>query len=167
MIGTKEISINVNLNSSDVSDSIHSKIKYYINLELSNNASVIYPISIKSISDGSINENMIRYKVVLDVMYLSLDENEIIDAEIVSLSRQGISCKYGPYMIFISSDGSIPEELLYYQSNEISLYKSKCNSIKMMVNDKIRLRVLYIRDFFCLGTVNEDYLGSLGEEYIR
>lgn len=132
--------------SSNIRQSIVTKLYNDVEGKTFNNSYIILVLSISYISEGSItNSGDISFKVTYQALSVQIVTNSIIEARVIEVNSMGLFAQIGPVNLFVSHH-QIPMNV-------------KQN---LMVSSIVRLRVKGVRydnGLSVVGSLNEEYLG--------
>eukprot|EP00455_Lapot_gusevi_P019610 TRINITY_DN2094_c0_g1_i1.p1 TRINITY_DN2094_c0_g1~~TRINITY_DN2094_c0_g1_i1.p1 ORF type:complete len:173 (+),score=16.33 TRINITY_DN2094_c0_g1_i1:76-594(+) len=123
-------------------------------------------ISLQSYDRGKLDTD--TGNAVFHVRYHSLVfrpfRNEILPAEVTSISGNGFFCQAGPLEIFVSTK-LMPSNFRYDTQEGLPAFASEDEEVKIQVGSLVRVKLVGVRlaaeDISCIGTIKEDYLGPI------
>ncbi|KIZ02639.1 DNA-directed RNA polymerase II subunit RPB7 [Monoraphidium neglectum] len=112
---------------------------------------IVCVTAITEISKGKIRSDgsgLATFKVKFGCVTFRPFKGEVLDCIVTSVNKMGFFAEAGPLQIFVSSH-LIPEDYEYSSANDAA-YVSR--------QDGVRIEE---RAEFCIGTINEDFLGVI------
>jgi DNA-directed RNA polymerase II subunit RPB7 len=122
--------------------------------------------SITNIGQGKIGDTSgystfpIFYKAIVFRPF----RGEVVDGIVKSITKFGFFVNVGPLTIFVSRHG-IPDDMQYDNNHTPERYVSEEAGVSIQEDKEVRLKITGVRaeaqGLFAIGTIKDDYLGSL------
>ncbi|KAI8472565.1 MAG: putative DNA-directed RNA polymerase II 19 kd polypeptide rpb7 [Monoraphidium minutum] len=127
---------------------------------------IVCVTAINAISKGKIRSDgsgLATFRVTFGCVTFRPFKGEVLDCIVTSVNKMGFFAEAGPLQIFVSSH-LIPEDYEYSSANDAA-YVSRHDGVRIEERAEVRVRIVGVRidaaELFCIGTVNEDFLGVI------
>jgi DNA-directed RNA polymerase II subunit RPB7 len=127
---------------------------------------VIAVTTIDNIGAGLIQSGsgFVTYPIKYKAIVFRPFKGEVLDAVVTQVNKVGIFTEIGPLSCFISRH-SIPADMKFDPNGNPACYKTESEDMVIQVEDAIRLKIVGTRvdatDIFAIGTLMDDFLGSI------
>jgi DNA-directed RNA polymerase II subunit RPB7 len=127
---------------------------------------IVCVTSVHEISQGKIRADgsgLATFRVAFGAVTFRPFKGEVLDCVVTSVNKMGFFAEAGPLQVFVSSH-LIPDDYEYSSASDAA-YVSRLDGARIEERAEVRARVVGVRidaaELFCIGTINEDFLGVI------
>eukprot|EP01104_Vermistella_antarctica_P000587 TRINITY_DN10739_c0_g1_i1.p1 TRINITY_DN10739_c0_g1~~TRINITY_DN10739_c0_g1_i1.p1 ORF type:complete len:174 (+),score=38.26 TRINITY_DN10739_c0_g1_i1:228-749(+) len=128
---------------------------------------VVAVTSVEDIGSGIVQDGtgFTLYHVSYMAIVFKPFKFEVLDSEVSEVNKMGFMAKAGPLSIFVSKH-LIPDDMIFDPHTAAYVCDDADEGdIRISKGDQVRVKVAGIKvdanDIFCVGTINEDWLGCV------
>lgn len=128
---------------------------------------VVAVTNVADIGKGLIRDGTgyVTFPVKYDCVVFRPFKGEILESVVTMVNKMGFFAEAGPVQIFVSNH-LIPDDM-EFQSGDVPCYATSDGSVRIQKDSEVRLKIVGTRvdvtEFFCIGTIKDDFLGLIGD----
>merc|ERR1712032_273265 len=152
---------------------LHHQLRYKLKAEVEGTCSgrygfIVMVTDIRRMSSGVVLPSTAHAKFFVEYSCIAFRpfKGEVLDAIVSQVTALGVFAAAGPLPLFVS-EHLFPEDFRFSAASGEPAFESLDGHLRIERGSEVRLKVVGTRadatEIFCIATLNENYLGVIGE----